>query len=356
MASINKRPNGKWRAQYYREGKQHTRHFDRKIDAQTWLDNVKASMVRGDYISSTAARLTLSEWSEKWLEGYAVNRPSTVRQARVHIRVINAEFGTRRLGDIKPSDVKRWTAKMQKEGRAQSYIYAVYRRLAQIMSDAVHDDLLRKSPCSRKIAPSSGKARAYVASTDQVWGLYDHFPEHLRPAILLGAFAGLRVSEAVALRVSDVDFMRGIVSPAIQYPAEPLKTEASKSPVPVPRELALMLSAAVAKYQGQNVVTNELGEATSPWAIERAMRSARSKVAGLPEEFRFHDLRHYFASLLIGSGLDVKVVQTRLRHASATTTLNTYGHLWPDADESALAAVSSVLVARKDCMRTEDTV
>jgi integrase len=46
-------------------------------------------------------------------------------------------------------------------------------------------------------------------------------------------------------------------------------------------------------------------------------------VKGLPVGFRFHDLRHYFASLLIAAGLDVKVVQTRLRHASAVTTLNT---------------------------------
>lgn len=53
-------------------------------------------------------------------------------------------------------------------------------------------------------------------------------------------------------------------------------------------------------------------------------------MAGLPDGFRFHDLRHYFASLLIASGADVKTVQARLRHASAKTTLGTYGHLWPD--------------------------
>jgi integrase len=56
--------------------------------------------------------------------------------------------------------------------------------------------------------------------------------------------------------------------------------------------------------------------------------------------FRYHDLRHCFASLLIASGLDVKVVQTRLRHASAMMTLNCYGHVWPDADESSRAARS----------------
>ena len=73
---------------------------------------------------------------------------------------------------------------------------------------------------------------------------------------------------------------------------------------------------------------------------------------GLPDGFRYHDLRHYFASLLIASGLDVKVVQTRLRHASAMTTLNTYGHMWPDADESSRAAVAVVLAAREDSSRT----
>lgn len=82
------------------------------------------------------------------------------------------------------------------------------------------------------------------------------------------------------------------------------------------------------------------------------MRDARKQVEGMPEAFRFHDLRHYLASLLIASGADVKVVQARLRHASATTTLNTCGHLLPDADESARAAVGAVLAARADSLRT----
>ena len=66
-------------------------------------------------------------------------------------------------------------------------------------------------------------------------------------------------------------------------------------------------------------------------------------MAALPEGFRVNDLRHYFASLLIASGADVKVVQRRLRHARAMTTLNTYGHMWPDADESARTAFGVVL-------------
>ena len=87
------------------------------------------------------------------------------------------------------------------------------------------------------------------------------------------------------------------------------------------------------------------------------MRRAESPVPlWAVSQARFHDLRHYFASLLIAAGLDVKVVQTRLRHASATTTLNTYGHLWPDSDESSRAAVAVAMATRKDNPRTEQAV
>ena len=67
---------------------------------------------------------------------------------------------------------------------------------------------------------------------------------------------------------------------------------------------------------------------------------------GLPAGFRYHELRDYFASLLIANGGDVKTVQARLRHGSAKTTLDTYGHLWPDKDESTMAIVDSVFKAR----------
>jgi integrase len=266
----------------------------------------------------------------------------------VHIAQINKAFGTMRLADVRPSQVKAWTAQLRAADYADSTVYATYRRFAQIMGDAVQDGIIPRSPCSRKTSPGGGVQRPYVATTEQVWALHDAMDEHLRPAILLGAFAGLRTAETCALRVSDVDFMRGIVAPAIQWPAEPLKSECSKTPIPIPRELALELAAAVKKYAGETVVSDEIRQPCSPWELQRAVRKARKKVKGLPEGFRYHDLRHYFASLLIASGLDVKVVQTRLRHASAMTTLNTYGHMWPDADESSRAAVAVVLAARKD--------
>lgn len=351
MASLAKRPNGMWRARYRDEaGKQHARHFTRKVDARRWLDGVTASKMTGTYVDPVIAKTTVREWCEQWLGGYASRRPSTVRQARTHIRLIEAPFGDRTLSSIRPSEVKAWTGSLQAQGYSSSYIYATYRRFAQVMGDAVHDGLIPRSPCSRRTSPGQGSQRPYVASTEQVWALYEAMEESFRPAVLLGAFVGLRTSEVAALRTSHVDFTAGVVRPEIQWPAHPLKSEASRWPVPVPLSLAEML-----KTEHATVVANVLGEPVAPWSIERVMRATRSKVKGLPESFRFHDLWHYFASLLITSGADVKVVQTRLRHASAMTTLNTYGHLWPDADESARAAVDAVLATRREATKKRGT-
>ncbi|TQM62945.1 tyrosine-type recombinase/integrase [Humibacillus xanthopallidus] len=355
MASIRKQPNGRWQARYYDStGKQHARRFDRKVDGQRWIDEQTAALVAGTHVDPRTARQTVDQWCDTWLEGYASRAPSTLRQAKVHLRLIRQEFGTMQLSSVRPSSVKAWTARLTAEGYEPSYVYAVYRRLAQVMGDAVADGIIPRSPCSRKTAPKTGEQRPYVATTEQIWALYEAFPEGLRPAVLLGAFAGLRLAEAAALRVTDMDFMRGIVHPAIQYPDKPLKSDTSRTAVPIPAELALMLSAEVARTGADVLVTDAIMRPATPWAIERAMREVRGSIKALPEGFRFHDCRHYFASLLISAGLDVKVVQTRLRHASAMTTLNTYGHMWPDKDESSRAAVAVALAAREDKSRTKE--
>jgi integrase len=356
-SGIVKTPNGKYRARYRdTDGREHTRHFDalkstaKKEGAVDWLTEQRAKVRHGTHVDPKTARMTVGDWCGQWLEGYRGNRASTVRQAEVHIKRIREAFGSVRIGDLKPSQVKTWCAQLKADGYADSTVYALHARLSQIMADAVHDGIIARNPCSRRTSPPMGKQRPYVATTDQVWALHDAMPEHLRGAVLMGAFAGLRIAEVCGLRTrQDVDFMRGVIHPAMQYPAEPLKSETSRTPIPIPHELALEL----AKSPGEQwLLEDALGNQLGPWQIERAVREVRGRV-GLPEGFRFHDLRHYFASLLIASGCDVKVVQARLRHASATTTLNTYGHLWPDTEESTRAAVASVFVARADSLRTE---
>jgi integrase len=350
----------RWRARYVdAEGREHAKGFARKTDAQAWLDKQTSAIVTGTHVAPRDAALTVAQWCDQWLKGYEVNRPNTVRNARFHIAVINEAFGDRTLTSIRPSEVKSWVARLQSDEMSASYVYAIHSRLRQVLGDAVHDGLLGRNPCSRRTSPPMGKAKCYVATTEQVWALHDAMPEHLQAAILLGAFAGLRISEACGLRVDDVDFVRGVVHPRMQYGGAPLKTEGSAAPIPVPRELTLLLSAAVARHPSDWMVPRSItggDRPCSPNTVEEGVRAARARVSGLPDRFCFHDLRHYLASLLIASGADIKTVQARMRHATAATTLDVYGHLWPDADESTRAAVGAAIAARPeiaaDALRT----
>ena len=81
-------------------------------------------------------------------------------------------------------------------------------------------------------------------------------------------------------------------------------------------------------------------------------RSGGLHTATLPDTASFHDLRHFYASLLIRHGESVKTVQARLGHASAAETLDTYSHLWPDSEDTTRAAVDAVLSRPADSVRT----
>lgn len=360
----------RWQARYVDDlGERFAKDFELKRDAQTWIDEQTSKLVTGTHLSPRTARTTVAEWCDTWIEGYRGNRDSTVRQAETHILRIKAEFGRYQLGAVRPSQVKAWCAKLKAEPLEDSYVYALHARLAQIYADAIEDNLVARSPCSRKTSPPMGRQKPYVASTQQVWALYDALPANVRPAVLLGAFLGTRDAEACGLRVRDLDLMRGIWTPAMQFPSIPLKTDCSTTPVAFSRTLSLELAAHVEasaeQRKGDWFLSNAWGDQLAPWALQRAVRTVRrahAKLAptdhardcagclipGLPETFSFHDLRHYYASMLIADGADVKKVQAALRHASAKTTLDTYSHLWPDSDETIRAAGERVLRARLD--------
>ena len=79
MASIAKRPDGRWRPRYRDEaGREHARHFTRKVDAQRWLDEVTASVVTGQYVAPKAGRITFREYAEAWrrVQVFRASRPA----------------------------------------------------------------------------------------------------------------------------------------------------------------------------------------------------------------------------------------------------------------------------------------
>ena len=141
----------------------------------------------------------------------------------------------------------------------------------------------------------------------------------------------------------------------------PPKRKASRRDVPVPRVLVDALAEHLTAFppapremlcrdeSGRTwtevvelVFTTTRGEPLSRSRFGDAWRGAVED-AGLPTGTSYHDLRHFYASLLIDHGESVKVVQRRLGHASATETLDTYSHLWPHSEDRTRDAVDSVL-------------
>lgn len=252
---------------------------------------------------------------------------------------------------------------LEDQGRADSYRRALLGRLRQIIRAAVRDGLLHRN-VAEDVKVTMRRRDVRLVSVDQAWALHDAMPEHMRAVVILGAFAGLRVGEVCGLRVQDVDTIAHLVKPRVQYPAAPLKSETSRDDVPIPETMSRQLADHIrAHARDGHLFVNQWGDQMHPRVVERWFREARDTVraaedqAGelpedrrVPADFRFHDLRHVYASYLIGAGLDVKVVQKRMRHATATLTLDTYADLWPKADDGTRDAVGAAFAGREGPM------
>jgi hypothetical protein len=113
MASIKRRPDGQWPRPVGRLRRPRAREaLRRKADGQRWLDERTAALLSGTHVDPKTARTTVKDWCDTWLVGYGSRRSSTVRQARVHVAQIVAEFGGLPLASIRPSQVGSWTTKL----------------------------------------------------------------------------------------------------------------------------------------------------------------------------------------------------------------------------------------------------
>jgi hypothetical protein len=71
-------------------------------------------------VAPRTAKTTVGEWCDAWLANYGTKKKSTVRQARVHVKLIKEEFRNRRLDSVKPSDIKSWTVRLKEEATARA--------------------------------------------------------------------------------------------------------------------------------------------------------------------------------------------------------------------------------------------
>jgi len=358
MASIKKRPNGQWRARYRDEGgKEHARHFARKVDAQRWLDKVTASLVGGNYVDPNAGKVTFEQWFARYSEAQVWAEGTRDVAARAAASVPFANVPMARISSL---HLQQWVKSMQqpaasrKQGLAASTIHT---RFNFVASDPGADVRL---PRQRKAS-----AAMTIPSPEQVASALRVAPESFAAYIAVCAFAGLRPGEAAGLQQSDVDFLRLTLQVSRQVQGTnaantkvvPPKYESERT-VHIPEALAQVLAEHV-RVNGTHGVegwlfADEWGRRVNRTWSGHQWRQIRKRT-GL-EAFTLHDLRHFYVSGLVASGCDVVTVQRAVGHSSATVTLSVYSHLWPDAADRTRAAAAQLMTAvlsPADSVRTE---
>lgn len=354
MASIAKRADGSWRARYRDSGnREHAKHFDRKTDAQRWLNEVTASVVTGQYVDPAAGRQTLREYAESW-RAIQVHRPTTQAHVETMLRRhVYPRLGDRALASLRPSDIQTLVKSLSLELQP-STVRVVHRILAGILKSAVRDRRIASNPCEGTRLPRSEGRRVEPMTTGAMRQLEAAMPKRFQALVVFAAGTGLRQGEAFGLTVDRIDFLRRSVAVDRQLVTiaghdpylGPPKTAASVRVVPLPQVVVDVLAVHLAAFPAPPdglVFTSVEGRPLRRQRFSERVWRPSVKRAGLPVETRFHDLRHYYASLLIHHGESVKTVQARLGHANAAETLDTYSHLWPDSDDRTRQAVDEAL-------------
>ncbi|ELS56347.1 tyrosine-type recombinase/integrase [Streptomyces viridochromogenes] len=363
MANIQKRPNGKWRARYRDlDGKEHARHFDRKLDAQRWLDEVTTSIVTGQYVDPRAGRTTFETYAKKWEESLIASEAGErITDNALRLHLVPA-LGSRAMAAIRRNDLQV-LFKSLSEQLGPGSVRNVYDVLVRLMTAAVEDKVIASSPCRRITLPPMPDEEVTPPSVAQVEAMARVMPPYISAAIVTLAGSGLRIGELLGLKVSDVDFKAGAIRVERQRLQSgkigPPKTAKSRRTVPVGEVVTdALLAHLAARPSKEWLFTMEEGEPLNyrRWKTEwncarRTLQAAENEAADreggrkpveLPHMVT-HDLRHFYASALIAGGASVKQVQLVLGHASAVITLRIYAHLWPGEEDRTRTVMDAVL-------------
>lgn len=359
MAHIEKRGPRRWRARYFApDGRERNKTFDTRRDAERFLDSVRGDLVRGAYVDPDAGRRVFRDFLVDWQDS-RVHADSTRDQVRMHMdNHVLPTFGDRQLGQVTQTQVQAWVRRLS-DALAPSTVEVVFRHTASVFRAAVADGLIARSPCDRVKLPRRERRQIVPLETETVLLLADAAPARYRAAFVLAAGTGLRQGELFGLTLKHVDFPRRRLHIEQQLVTlngrapffGPPKTAASHRTVPLPDVVLHEVVAHVAAFPDQDhnrrlVFTNRYGTPVRRSTASEIWHRTSARIErSTPGREGWHALRHYYASLLIRHGESVKVVQSRLGHASAAETLDTYSHLWPDSDDQTREAVDEVLGA-----------
>ncbi|MGY0234976.1 site-specific integrase [Longispora urticae] len=349
----------KWICRWTADGKQSELSFDTKDEAEakkTEIDHAKRS---GNYIDPQRAKIGLLALFDKWaaLGDRAGNTEQAIRVTRN--TTLEPYWGTRGASAVRGEDLEAWLTWMRTKanngkGYAENTIVGRWGMLAGCFKWGVANDYIpsQRNPFLKVAAkPSAAKARQiakakiYVPTLTEIGNAAGKLPEQYRLMPWLQAGSGLRISEAMAARLSDfqprkVTVARQVVRRGVYAPLKH-RVEGETRTAPVAEYVSEMLAWHIGKFgTGPNGELFQSGRSRVP-----SHDTVYSLWAKATTEFTPHALRHFAATTWIRAGIDIFAVSAWLGHKDPSVTLNTYGHYRPDTLLDGVDVMSKALLA-----------
>ena len=333
-----------YRARYIdSNGKEHTRRFKYKAEANEWLQQITRSGV--DIAPPVTGEWTVAQQYSLWIRKADIAETTRVTRQHTWRAHISDKWGELQVTKVVPQDVKAWVADLVDAGIGVPTIENALGVLRMVLKDAVDDGRLIRNPCEGINAPRrQHRSRAYL-NHQQVEQLALAAGEDQGLVIRLLAYTGLRWGELAALSVGSVDMLRRRLQ-ITQAVAEADGRLEWKSPkdherhsVPFPAFLADELKRQmVGKGREDLLFSASKGGPlrVSHWR-PRVFNAARDSLEDFPKVTP-NDLRHTAASLAVSAGGNVLALARMLGHEDPSLTLRTYADLF-DSDLDALADV-----------------
>jgi integrase len=323
------------------------------------------SMLTGGYVDPRSGKITFKAFAEEWRK-LQVHREGTATSVEQQLRLhVYPYIGDRPIAAIRPGEIQGLVKRLGETLEA-STVEVIYGRIVTVFRAAIKDRRLTSSPCvDIKRASSKPASALQVVSTEQMMAIAEAINPRYRALVITGAGTGLRPGELFGIAKTRIDFLRKSLRVDQQLVrlkpnrialADP-KTTASHRTIPMPNLVLDTLAAHLAEWPSDHewglVFTNTKDAPIQGHTFDAAWDVALSR-AGVPDWATPKAMRHYYASVLIRSGSSVKVVQARLGHSSAKTTLDIYGHLFADEEDRTRAAIDDEFVAMTAWRRPRD--
>ena len=345
----------RWDVRWREEGRQQSRTFDRREDADRFEADVRRRLQLGAHGLVEPSREPLDEWLRHWWERDAHAWAASTRMQRGHVldKWIVPFIGGVRLKDLGPARVREWRSAITRAGCSPGQVNAATRVLSAALGAAV-PQALPSNPCTGIGSLPVQVARPRALTPDEIERIRGEMPS-ARDALMVSlmGYAGLRPEEVVALRWRDAE--GGVIVVDRAFTCGQLK--GTKSGARRTVEIVAPLAADLAGYRPHVADPDALiaparGGGFLYWGNwrNRAWNPAclAAGVKAAP-----YDLRHSFASLLIHEGRNPLLVSAALGHASGELVWRRYGHVF-DAARLAptLSMVEAIEHAREDLRRS----